>query len=149
MRKLLAALAVLTVVAVAGCTDTVTDPAGQAIVGVWKSGTVGLGFDATTSLTANFKSGGDAVFTIDGTDVNGTYTTSGSSASSTIREITITLPSKSLKGIYAVSGTVLSLEVVPNPAPSGIVGPDAATGIGSTTSGGSATTAYVNVLNKQ
>jgi hypothetical protein len=83
---------------------------------------------------------------------SGSYTTSGSASSSTIRNIVInaTSPaSASFSGIYTISGSQMKLEVVSVPPPNGVTAPDATGGIGSTAVNGTATNDYVTELQKQ
>lgn len=151
MRRFVSILAVLAVVVVAGCEDSPSDPTGQPIVGTWKASKVGDAF-MVSPMEAEFQSDGDVSIELGSDTWTGTYSTSGSSASSSVREITISVTSpaaKSFSGIYTISGSQMKLEVVPVPAPSNVTAPDAALGIGSTKVDGSSTNDYVTEMQKQ
>lgn len=151
MRKVLYAIALLAVILVAGCEENPSNPEGQPIVGTWVSTKVGKAFEPVNSVEFEFDDDGTFMMTSSGGTTSGTYTTSGSSASASIRSITInsTSPSSTLTGIYRINGNQMHLEVVGSPLPVGVVGPDAADGIGSTTVNGSQTQDYVSVFTKQ
>ena len=152
MRKVLYAFVCLAIILVAGCEENPSNPAGQPIVGTWVATSVGEAFAPATTMEVEFKSDGTFMMETSGLAITGTYTTSGSSGSSSIRSITInaaTPASATMTGIYRISGTQMELEVVESPLPVGVVGPDAVEGIGSTTVNGTATNDYVSVLVKQ
>jgi hypothetical protein len=138
----------------AACSDSPTEPAAQPIVGTWKTSKAGLAFwGPSPNPTITFA--GDGSLKIDdlnGVDLKGSYSTSGSSASSTIRDITMTITSPasmSFTGIYEISGSQMKLEIIPVPAPDGITPPNAVSGMGSTKANGATTNAWVNEMQKQ
>lgn len=151
MKMLLASLAVVMVFAIASCSDSVTEPGGQAIVGTWKASKKGLTFGVGISvLTLEFKDNGTYTVDADGIPASGTYVTAGNSASSTIRDITMNDGSGAVfKGIYEINGNQMKLELILSPTPAGLTAPDAAAGIGSTAIGGAKTTVYVTECQKQ
>lgn len=149
MRKILYALTFVAIIALAGCEDTPVDPAEESLIGTWKSSKVGATFPGASEVEIEFKSGGAMTFTSGGMATTGTYSTSGSSGSSGIREISITLPQLAYKGIYQITGNQMKLELVLNPEPSGVEGPDAVSGMGSTTILGAKTNAYITEMQKQ
>jgi hypothetical protein len=142
----------LAVVLIAGCDDSPSDPNVQPIVGTWKASKIGQVFTGASDLTVEFTSSGSLSIAMGSESWSGSYRTSGTSSSSSIRHIDITVSdpvSRSFSGIYTVSGSQLKLELVPSPAPNGVTAPDAALGIGSTTVNGSSTNDYVTELQKQ
>jgi hypothetical protein len=152
MRRILSALTILAVVIFAGCEDSPSDPTGQPIVGSWKSSKVGDAFPGASNVEAEFTSTGSVTMEVGGQTWTGSYTTSGSASSSTVRNIVINVTSPasmSLSGIYTISGSQMKLEVVTVPPPTGVVGPDASLGIGSTTVNGSTTNDFVTEMQKQ
>jgi hypothetical protein len=152
MKTLFGLLAAVMMVAAVGCTDTLTEPGSSAIIGEWKASKVGEEFQPASSLTIEFKSNGTFTMDVDGSSVSGTYSTAGASASSTIRDITINATSPAnatMKGIYQINGSQMKLEVVTYPTVTGVVLPDAALGMGSTTVNGSKTNDYITELQKQ
>lgn len=148
----LLALCAVAAVAVAGCTDVLTDPSSAAIVGTWKASKVGVAFGGSGTFDATFNTDNTFSLAFGGTTWSGTYSTSGSSASSSLRDISMSVTSPvstTFVGIYEINGNQMKLEVVSSPPPSGVVGPNDVSGIGSTTINGSATTAYVSEMQKQ
>ena len=148
--KLFVPLALLGLV-LAACDDSPSEPGSQPIVGTWKTSKTGLAFSGTSSKpTFTFSSDGSMkIDDLNGVDVTGSYSTSGSSASSTIREITMSMSGMTFSGIYLIDGSQMKLEVVPVPPPSGITGPSVVGGIGSTTVSGQVTSEWVTELQKQ
>lgn len=152
MKRILSILMVFAVVVLAGCEDSPSDPTGQPIVGTWKASKIGDAFAGSASMDVEFTSSGSFSMDLGSTTWTGSYSTSGSASSSTVRDITITASSpasKTFTGIYTISGSQLKLEVVPMPLPAGVTAPEAAEGIGSVTVNGSQSNAYVSELQKQ
>ena len=152
MRRFLSVLTVLAVVVLAGCEDSPSDPTAQPIVGSWKGSKVGDAFIGASSMEVEFTSSGSFTMELGSTTWSGSYTTSGSSSNSSVRNITINASSPSsmsFSGIYTISGSQMKMEVVPIPLPNGITPPDAEIGIGSTEVNGSVTNDYVTELQKQ
>lgn len=153
MKRALYAVALLAMVAIAGCEDSPTDPANEAIMGGWTATRVGDGFPGATpkTLTLQFESGGDLGGTLNGQTIDGTYSTSGSSTSSDIRGITMSLTTPvtmTFTGIYQINGTEMQLEVAPSGVAT-VTPPDAAAGFGSTKVNGQAQgNAYISMLAK-
>lgn len=141
IRRTLYLLAALAVVAITGCEETPSDPGNEAIMAEWKATRIGEAFSPASELELHFESGGNLHGKLGTMDITGTYSTSGSSATSSIRQITLdmTLPlDVTLVGIYQVDGNKLTLEVVPDNANDDITPPDAAAGFGSTKDNGTA-----------
>ncbi len=152
MKRVLYVMAVLALVAIVGCEDSPSDPTNQPIVGEWNATRIGSGFSGASTLELHFESGSQMHGSLNGTAIAGTYSTSGSSSSSTVRNITMSIASPmtmDLTGIYEIQSSKLMLEVVPAGSTT-ITPPDAAIGIGSTKiNGTSVGNQYVSELSKQ
>lgn len=152
IRRTLYVLAALSVVLIGGCEDSPSDPGNDALVAEWNATRIGEAFSPATDLELHFETGNALHGKLGAMDITGTYSTSGSSASSTIREITLDMNTPldiKFVGIYQIENNKLTLEVVPDNVNDDITPPDAAAGFGSTKDNGtSAGNRYMSNFDK-
>jgi|GEM_PF-5349685 len=140
MRRLTPLLTLLAVaVLAAGCDESLNDPATDQLVGTWVASKLGATFSGSSMLELEFKSGGALVVT-QGTEQDGTYSATSSSADPDIRNISLTYGGSTVIGVYKIESGTMRLELVPSTA---TTKPSAELGVGSTGE------ANVSILTKQ